>query len=150
RGAKETEPLPLELVILPASDGKGPSALLARYGSARVLAPFDTKGGAAGERMRRIIAAHEGIAGNLLGKASRATLPTDDELLVLGAALFETLFPGDARRLYDEARSRAAGRPFDLVLTCAVDWLAAKPWEFAFDPARRTFLATEELRFVRQ
>ena len=30
-----------------------------------------------------------------------------------------------------------------------IPWLSEKPWEFAHDPARQGFLATEEMHFER-
>src|SRR6185295_20303087 len=66
-----------------------------------------------------------------------------------GGQLFETLFQGDVRRLYDEARSVQRGRKLDLVLTSMISWIGEKPWEFAHDTGRRSFLATEEIHFVR-
>ena len=54
-----------------------------------------------------------------------------------GSQLFETLFQGDVRRLYDEARSRQHGRKLDFVFTSMVSWIAEKPWEFAYDASRR-------------
>ena len=77
------------------------------------------------------------------------SLPTDDEMMKFGAQLFETLFQGDVRRLYDEARSRQRGRKLDLVLTSMIPWIGEKPWEFAYDVGRQSFLATEEIHFVR-
>ena len=53
------------------------------------------------------------------------------------------------RRLYDEARSRQHGRKLDFVLTSMIPWIAEKPWEFAYDPDARSFLATEEIHFIR-
>ena len=77
------------------------------------------------------------------------SLPDDAHLKVFGSQLFDTLFQGDVRRLYDEARSRQRGRRLDLILTSMVPWIAEKPWEFAYDTSRNGFLATEEIHFVR-
>ncbi len=79
----------------------------------------------------------------------QGTLPADAELIAFGTDLFETLFQGDVRRLYDEARSRQHGRKLDFVFTSMVSWIAEKPWEFAYDASRRSFLATEDIHFVR-
>jgi CHAT domain len=35
------------------------------------------------------------------------------------------------------------------VLTSMIPWIAEKPWEFAYDHGRKSFLATEEIHFVR-
>jgi hypothetical protein len=53
------------------------------------------------------------------------------------------------RRLYDEARSRQRGAKLELVLTSTIPWLDEKPWEFCYDESRASFLATEEIHFVR-
>jgi hypothetical protein len=122
--------------------------LLATWGGARVVEPFATKGGEAGERMRKIIATHERILGALDGASGREP-PRGRELLKYGALLFETLFPGEVRRLYDSARAGSRRRRLDLVFTSAVDWIADKPWEFAYDPSRHAFLAAEDVNFLR-
>ena len=95
----------------------------------------------------RIISTHESIK-NYTNELKGA-LPLDSELTEFGTDLFETLFQGDVRRLYDEARSRIRGRKLDIILTSMIPWIAEKPWEFAFDPVRRSFLATEEIHLVR-
>src|SRR5690606_6128496 len=77
------------------------------------------------------------------------SLPENNELIDFGRALFDTLFQGDVKRLYDEARSRSPHRKLDFVLTSMIPWLAEKPWEFAYDSKRNTFLATEDVHFIR-
>lgn len=133
--------------------------LLATYGSARVLEPLPVRNGpretsTAGTRFHDIIAVHERIRDALDGKIDPKTngmpeLPDDRALCSFGTDLFEALFVGGVRRLYDVARSEQRGRPLNIVLTCTVPWLAALPWEFAFDPSRRKFLVTEEVHFLR-
>jgi hypothetical protein len=76
------------------------------------------------------------------------SLPDDDEMIAFGGQLFDTLFQGDVRRLYDEARTRQRSR-LDVVLTSMIPWIAEKPWEFAYDHGRKSFLATEETHFIR-
>jgi hypothetical protein len=123
--------------------------VFASWGGARVTAAMRLRAGRDGEPtgFGRIIRAHERIR-NYTSR-ERGTLPREDELVALGADLFETLFTGDVRRLYDEARARSAGARLDLVLTSMIPWIAEKPWEFAWDPARRGFLATDEIHFIR-
>jgi CHAT domain-containing protein len=53
------------------------------------------------------------------------------------------------RRLYDVARSLQPDGVLDIVFTSMIDWVADKPWELAYDPSRRTFLATSDVNFVR-
>ena len=69
-------------------------------------------------------------------------------MIAFGEQMFDTLFQGDVRRLYDEARTRH-GRKLDFIFTSMIPWIAEKPWEFAHDPVRKCFLATEEMRFTR-
>jgi hypothetical protein len=133
--------------LAPASDA---AQVLAAFRSARVLAPFPRRGGEDGARWQRIIRAHERTLAVLEGRArdDRAA-PSGKELRELGRDLFEVLFPGDVRRLYDTARALGKGRPLDVVFTSMLDWVADKPWELAFDPSRREFLSTSSVNFVR-
>jgi hypothetical protein len=85
----------------------------------------------------------------LEGRGSDRRLPHGRELRSWGRDLFEALFPGDVRRLYDVARSLQPDGILDVVFTSMIDWVADKPWEVAWDPARRTFLATSDVNFVR-
>ncbi len=123
--------------------------VFASYGGARVTVPMrlNTDRGEEHTRFRAIIDTHERI--KAYTNREQGTLPTDDEMMAFGTDLFETLFQGDVRRLYDEARSRQHGRKLDLVFTSMVPWIAEKPWEFAYDAGRRSFLATEDIHFIR-
>ena len=125
------------------------AAILASYRSARVLAPFPRRGGTDGARWRRIIRTHERTLAVLDGRARGRTLPQGRELQAFGRDLFETLLPGDVRRLYDVARSQQKRSALHLVFTSMLDWVADKPWELAFDPSRREFIATSSVNFVR-
>ncbi len=129
-----------ELVLVGGRGGE-PTHLLATFGGARVVEPFETKGGAAGERMRVIIAMHERVLAALDGGGGEP-LPAAKELREYGAVLFETLFPGAVRRLWDEARTAAKGA-LEVVFTPGLDWIADKPWELAWDSSRRRFLADD-------
>jgi hypothetical protein len=130
---------------------KGPKAaqVLATYGGARVTAtmPLRASKGEPPTRFGRIIGMHERI--KAYTNRAGGTLPGDAEMLAFGTDLFETLIHGDVRRLYDEARARQRTRRLDLVLTSMIPWISEKPWEFAYDAGRGTFLATEDLHFVR-
>lgn len=123
--------------------------VFATYGGARVTIPMRLRSDAGEKhtRFRAIIDMHERI--KAYTNREKGTLPDDSELLAFGADLFETLFQGDVRRLYDEARARQHGRKLDFVFTSMVPWIAEKPWEFAYDVSRRSFLATEDIHFVR-
>jgi len=140
------------MILKPDNEGTelAPVArILASYGGARVVEPFVLRGSAVGleTKWRGIIGIHERI--KAYTNKQMGTLPADDELLQLGKDLFETLLPGDVKRLYDVARSMQGARRLDVILTSMIAWVADKPWEFAFDPSRQSFLATEEIHFVR-
>lgn len=130
-----------------AEAGSQKPLIIAGYRNARVIAPFPTKGGEAGQAYREIIEKQrqlrkftEGLANDPLNEA---------QLMDLGASLFHQLFPGAVRRLYDEVRSKNAGRRLDLILTSNIPWISDLPWEFAYDPDRENFLALEEINFTR-
>ncbi len=135
-----SSPRRFDLVLIGGKGGT-PAHLLASFGGARVVEPFETKGGAAGERMRVIIAMHERVLAALDGGGSEP-LPAAAELREYGTVLFETLFPGAVRRLWDEARTAAKGA-LEVVFTPGLDWIADKPWELAWDSSRRRFLADD-------
>jgi len=94
----------------------------------------------------KIIGVHERI--KKYTNRQLGSLPSDADMIKFGGQLFDTLFQGDVRRLYDEARTRQKGR-LDIILTSMIPWIAEKPWEFAYDEGRKSYLATEETHFVR-
>jgi hypothetical protein len=126
----------------------GTAQVLASYGGARVTSVMRLRAakGEAPTAFGRIIAAHTNIRNYTNGVGG--ALPDEAGLLRFGGDLFDTLFQGDVRRLYDEARSRQHHR-LDFVFTSMIPWISEKPWEFAYDHSRRSFLATEEIHFVR-
>lgn len=139
-----------QLVVLPhTANGQG-SQILATFGSARVLEPFLTKGeqDEAGMRFHDIIGQKERIRKYVDGDPS-ANCPKDADLIDFGKLLFAALFTGKVRHLYDVARSTNIGRRLNITFTCMIPWVADLPWEFAYDPMRKTYLATEEIHFVR-
>jgi hypothetical protein len=138
-----------ELFVLAADASQEAAAILAGYRGARVLEPLPRSGGRDGARWRRIIRAHERTLAVLDGRGRGRGLPQGRELHAFGRDLFETLLPGDVRRLYDVARAQRRSGVLDLVFTSMLDWVADKPWELAFDPQRREFLATSSVNFVR-
>jgi hypothetical protein len=123
--------------------------VFASYGGARVTGAMRIGAGKgeAPTRFGSIIRMHERIKSYT--NRERGVLPSDEQMVAFGTDLFETLFQGDVRRLYDEARARQRQRKLDFVLTSMIPWIAEKPWEFAYDAARASFLATEEIHFVR-
>lgn len=128
-------------------DKKVPPVLIASYRNARVMSGFPAKEGMASERYQAIIEEHQRLRRFTEGLTNEA--PPQEELEDLGASLFRYLFPGQIRRLYDEVRSKTAGRRLDLVITSNSPWVSELPWEFAFDSDRRNFLALEEINLTR-
>jgi hypothetical protein len=151
RAARKTRPVSagdiLELFVLAPGPAQEQASILASFRNARVLEPLPRRGGEAGARWQRIIRVHERTLRALDGRGG--DLPAGRELRALGRDLFEALFPGDARRLYDVARSLQPDRVLDVVFTSMIDWVSDKPWELAYDPGRREFLATTSVNFVR-
>jgi len=139
----------LELFVLAPLPSSDAASILATFRNARVLVPFPRRGGEDGARWQRIIRGHERTLAVLEGRGRSRALPAGQELRELGRDLFEVLFPGDVRRLYDTARALGKGRPLDVVFTSMLDWVADKPWELVFDPSRREFLATSSVNLVR-
>jgi hypothetical protein len=154
REASET----FELVVMdefksgadPRRAGSTPkfAQVFASYGGARVTSVMQLRADKGEEKTRfgEIIRMHERI--KAYTNREEGSLPGDDEMISFGGKLFDTLFQGDVRRLYDEARTRQHGR-LDLVLTSMIPWIAEKPWEFSYDHGRQSFLATEEIHFIR-
>jgi len=138
-----------ELVVMESTAAF--AQIFASYGGARVTSNLQLradKGAKSGGRTKwgEIIRVHERI--KAYTNREKGSLPNDDEMILFGSQMFDTLFQGDVKRLYDEARARHRGR-LDLVLTSMIPWIAEKPWEFAYDHGRASFLATEEIHFVR-
>ncbi|HUI94288.1 MAG TPA: CHAT domain-containing protein [Xanthobacteraceae bacterium] len=128
--------------------GSGRYQIVAAYGGARVIETFETRGGEAGERFRRIISTNIRIKNHVDGKPGAKPLD-DEDLIDFGRLLFTTLFSPDILRLYDVARSRERAGHLNVIFSSQVPWIADKPWEFAYDVNRNTFLATEDLHLVR-
>jgi CHAT domain len=90
----------------------------------------------------------QGLRLALLSSAANVRrLAKPDEKLVqeLGAELFDWLFAGDARVLFDSSRQQAAREGNDqwlrLVLRIRPPELAALPWEFLYDTRRDDYLS---------
>lgn len=128
---------------------KTDAQLLASYSGASVLVPFHLRGpeSGAGKRWQTIFAKHARIQQYADGTIDRELL--EEDIRELGTALFETLFPDEVRRLYDQARFRDQRRKLNVVFTSMIPWVADLPWEFAFDSACGNYLATSDVRFVR-
>ena len=122
--------------------------VFASYRGARVTSAMRLRADEGEEKTRfgHIIATHKRIQSYTNDEGG--TLPNDSQMIEFGTKLFDTLFQGDVRRLYDEARTRERGR-LDLILTSMIPWIAEKPWEFAYDRGRASFLATEDTNFIR-
>jgi hypothetical protein len=130
-----------------ASSPQSFARVFASFRGARVTSAMRLRAdGADKTSFGAIIRMHERIKSYTNGLGG--SLPADVELMKFGEQLFETLFYGDVRRLYDEARTLQR-RQLELVFTSMIPWIGEKPWEFAYDKARGCFLATEEIRFTR-
>jgi hypothetical protein len=138
-----------------------PRMVVASYRGARVVEPYDwgrqkdpgkpDVGGrtvAAGKRWSRIIALTNILQRYFLGEPGVSPL-TPDQLDELGHTLFASLFTGAVGRLYDEARGGQGSRRLNLVLNSNVPLWAEKPWEFALDPQRGSYLATQDIHLLR-
>lgn len=150
----QTSPDTLQLRILDPRSGrpKRPpriAKLLATYRNAQVLEDFHLTGPGAGRRFEAIQAMQERIRSYVNGEEGAGELPGEEELRELGSWLFECLFPGTVRDLYQRLSSTRDDSRLGIVLTSMIPWVADLPWEFAYDPVRRAYLATEEINFVR-
>ncbi len=123
--------------------------VFASYGGARVSCAMRLRAdkGEPPTPFGNIIRIHEEIK-NYTNR-EEGSLPDDARMKDFGTDLFDALFPGVVGRLYDEARSRQRNRKLDLVFTSMIPWIAEKPWEFAYDKVRNSFLATEEIHLIR-
>ena len=110
-----------------------PRSLLSRSATPACSRPF--RGAAARPERAGSASSVRTSARSPSSRAARRTMPDARELRALGRDLFETLLPGDVRRLYDSARSLQPDGILDVVLTSMIDWVADKPWELAFDPS---------------
>ncbi len=134
--------------VVKQPNGPKCARVFASYGSARVTCAMRLHAdeGEESTAYGRIIGMHERIK-NYTNR-EKGSLPSDEQMVKFGSDLFETLFQGEVRRLYDEARSRQT-RKLDIVFTSMIPWIAEKPWEFAYDASRRSFMATEEIHLIR-
>ena len=125
------------------------ATLLATFRNARAMGRMQTRSGDAGKRFQNIIQVQRGMHDFLNGESGAKELPNDAGLIKLGIDLFETLLPGKVRRLYDAARTAQPNGRLHLIFTSMIRWIADLPWEFAYDPERKNFLATSEVNFTR-
>jgi len=144
--------------------------LLAQYGSARVAEPFYTRNvdasateqtiwnasqlKAAGTMFKEIIAMQQALLaytneGTPLGKDGRDSGGAEGFVQRLGEKLFNVLFTGQVRRLYDSVVFAHRNRELNIVFTSMVPWLSDLPWEMAWDPGYKGFLSTGNVRFLR-
>jgi hypothetical protein len=123
--------------------------LLATFRNARAMGMLQTRRGKAGQRFKRIIQVQRDMHDYLNGEPGAKPLPDEKALVELGKDLFATLFDGQVRRLYDAARTAQPNGRLHLIFTSMISWIADLPWEFAYDPERKNFLATSEVNFTR-
>ena len=125
------------------------ATLLATFRNARALVEMRTHGDVAGRRFHNIIQNQRDMHAFVNGEPNAKPLPGEAGLIALGKDIFETLFRGEVRRLYDAARTAQPNGRLHLIFTSMVSWIADLPWEFAYDPERKNFLATSEVNFTR-
>jgi CHAT domain-containing protein len=123
--------------------------VLATFRNARAMGLMQTRRGKAGQRFQNIIQVQRDMHDYLNGEPGAKGLPDEKGLITLGTDLFETLFEGRVRRLYDAARTAQPNGRLHLIFTSMISWIADLPWEFAYDPERKNFLATSEVNFTR-
>ncbi len=151
--------------------------LLATYGSARVVVPLFTENqpvlkqtddpekiaqSKAGSRWHQIITMQRFMVDYTnVGQVKPLSLqmpdgtrrefsePSEEFLQILGKLLFETLVTGPVKRLYDAARFSHRNRRLHIIFSSMIPWIADFPWELAFDPGSETFLATSDVRLIR-
>lgn len=143
------EPEVFGLTILEGGSGPDELRFLARFRNAIVMETVPCRGREAGQRWQEIIETQRGIRAFVNGEKNAPDLPQGQKLIDFGSLLFSVLLPGEIRRLYDVARSSQHSGRLNVVLTSMVDWIADLPWEIAYDGSRRSFLAVEEVNFVR-
>jgi hypothetical protein len=153
--------------------------LLAQYGSARVAQPLYTRNVAqderkeedkawskadvemAGVRFRDIIGMQKFMVAHTNGQRSSPyttweenkrlsfSEPNEEFLKLLGTRLFNVLFTGQVRRLYDAVLYRHKRKRVNIIFTSMLSWLSDLPWELAYDPDGDCFLSTSNVRFLR-
>jgi hypothetical protein len=125
------------------------ATLLATFRNARALIEMRTHGDEAGKRLHNIIQKQRDMHSFVNGEPNAKPLPDEAGLVSLGKDIFETLFRGEVRRLYDAARTAQPNGQLHIIFTSMISWIADLPWEFAYDPVRKNFLATSEVNFTR-
>jgi len=113
------------------------ATLLVTFRNARALVQMRTHGDEAGQRFRNIIEKQREMHAFVNGEPNAKPLPSEAGLRELGKDIFETLFQGEVRRLYDAARTAQPNGRLHLIFTSMVSWIADLPWEFAYDPERK-------------
>ena len=110
-------------------------------GECAATLPFPLHGHALERRLQGLRLALLSSAANV----RRLTMPDERLVQELGADLFDWLFAGDARTLFDSSRQQAAREGTDewlrLVLRVRPPELAALPWEFLYDSRRDDYLS---------
>jgi hypothetical protein len=110
-------------------------------GECAATLPFPLDGHALERRLQGLRLALLSSAANV----RRLAMPDERLVQQLGADLFDWLFAGDARALFDSSRQQAAREGSDdwlrLVLRIRPPELAALPWEFLYDTRRDDYLS---------
>ncbi|HEX6778161.1 MAG TPA: CHAT domain-containing protein [Ktedonobacterales bacterium] len=132
------EYLNFDVEINPERSGLYPVAARSRAGDARHLLRFPFDEQTLETDLLRLQ--------NALLRSARvyrgAQSPEEHVVQQFGQRLFEALFAGDVRRLYDASAAHAAehGQGLRLRLRIGAPELAALPWEFLYDPLQREYM----------
>jgi hypothetical protein len=137
------------LTVMNSNPAEHRATLLATFRNASVTEQMHTRGAGGGRRFSEIIKVQRDIRAYVNGNPSVEEPPRDADLIAVGCKIFDTLFPGEVRRLYDIARAGQRTGRLNIIFTSEIDWVADLPWEFIYDPGRQVFLATSELNFTR-
>lgn len=137
------------LTVMDSRRDGSTATLLATFRNASVTEEIPLSGKDGGKRFQEIIDVQRDIRAYVNGDPRVGEPPRDHKLIEVGRTIFDTLFPGEVRRLYDIARSSQRTGRLNIIFTSQIDWVADLPWEFIYDPGRQVFLATSELNFTR-
>ena len=127
-----------ELEIAPGEDGRYPVAVL------------DSPSGQVRGHMA-LLAGHPTVEERLAVLETAITggdpLVGEREVKDFGAWLFDALFSGEMRAVYDRSRQAVAdsGEGLRIKLRVNAPDLATLPWEFLYDPRRQEFIALSRL-----
>ena len=139
-GGRATKALEFELKVGTPAGRSVPVSVLdspAGEGSAEITFPYDTL--ALENRLQALQ-----LALLSAGPGRRRLVPQHEEAVqTFGRELFDALFDGEIRSLFDRSRQEAVRRGADLRIQLRFETadMASLPWEFLYDPRRAEYLA---------